>query len=59
MTSYELRTCAICAWRETCQKRFTGGDSIAFNCPEFTKDIRIKNETVEEKDKGRNKKSSE
>jgi hypothetical protein len=58
MASYELRTCAVCAWRETCQKRFKGGDSIAFNCPEFTRDVRIKDETIEKEDKGRDKKPS-
>ena len=39
--------CAVCAWRETCQKKFSvsGKD---MRCPEFVKDITIKEEEKEE-----------
>jgi hypothetical protein len=46
--------CAICAWRATCQKKFTvsGKD---FRCAEFVKDVTIKEakeeETEEKKEK--------
>ena len=35
--------CAICAWRATCQKKFSmsGKD---MNCPDFEKDISIRDE---------------
>lgn len=37
----KIECCAICAWRETCQKKFTiSGKSI--HCPEFVRDISIK-----------------
>jgi hypothetical protein len=43
--------CAVCAWRATCQKKFTvsGKD---MRCAEFVRDVTIKEEpeeTVEEK----------
>ncbi|MFN3740446.1 MAG: hypothetical protein ACK4TF_07220 [Thermodesulfovibrionales bacterium] len=34
----KIECCAICAWRETCQKKFSiSGKSI--HCPEFVRDI--------------------
>lgn len=48
--------CAVCAWRETCQKKFSisGRD---MRCPEFLKDITIKDKKEEEeKDKEKKKK---
>jgi len=40
--------CAVCAWRETCNKKFSmsGKDT---NCSDFVKDVSIKQES-EEKD---------
>ncbi|MCX7793010.1 MAG: hypothetical protein N2257_01180 [Thermodesulfovibrionales bacterium] len=36
-----IECCAICAWRETCQKKFSlSGSSL--HCPEFVRDISIK-----------------
>jgi hypothetical protein len=48
MSSAEISICAVCAWRATCQKKFTvsGRD---FRCAEFVKDITIKQELEEEK----------
>jgi hypothetical protein len=48
MSSTEISICAVCAWRATCQKKFTvsGRD---FRCAEFVKDITIKQELEEEK----------
>jgi hypothetical protein len=60
MSSTQL-ICAICAWRATCQKKFTvsGRD---LRCAEFVRDVTIKEEPeekpVEEKKKdkkGKNK----
>lgn len=40
--------CAMCAWRATCQKKFSvSGKDI--RCPDFVKDLEIK-ETSEEAD---------
>jgi hypothetical protein len=40
--------CAICAWRATCQKKFSvsGKDT---RCAEFVKDVLIKEKEEEEK----------
>ena len=38
--------CAVCAWRATCKKKFSIGDSL--HCPDFTRDVTIKEEKKEE-----------
>ncbi len=35
-------SCAVCAWRETCGKRFSASDDLALQCPDFTFDVRLK-----------------
>ncbi len=42
--------CAVCAWRETCKKKFSisGRD---MRCPDFVRDLTIKNEENENKEK--------
>lgn len=35
------QSCAVCAWRETCGKRFCVTDGGA-RCPDFSRDITIK-----------------
>jgi hypothetical protein len=41
--------CAICAWRETCQKKFSvSGKDV--RCAEFVKDVMIKEDKKEETD---------
>lgn len=40
--SEELALCAVCAWRETCQKRFTRDSGSPFRCPDFTRDVTLK-----------------
>jgi hypothetical protein len=46
--------CAICAWRATCQKKFSvsGKD---FRCAEFVKDVTIKEEKEEAGDEEKQK----
>lgn len=39
--------CAICAWRATCQKKFSVSGSD-MRCTEFVKDISIKEKEPEE-----------
>jgi hypothetical protein len=44
--------CAVCAWRQTCQKKFSvSGKDI--RCPEFVKDVSLEGK---EKDKGEEEK---
>ena len=41
--------CAICAWRATCQKKFSvSGKDV--RCAEFVKDVMIKEEKEEEEE---------
>lgn len=42
--------CTICAWRETCNKKFSisGKDT---NCSDFVKDVSIKKDTEEDTEK--------
>jgi len=48
--------CSLCAWRETCQKRFSRRASDGY-CPEFAEDLLLKkrlreDEAHKEKDTG-------
>ncbi len=43
----KVEICAVCAWRATCQKKFSiSGKDI--RCPDFVRDISIKEEETEE-----------
>ena len=46
----DVEICAICAWRATCQKKFSiSGKDI--RCPDFVRDVTIKEEPEQEKEK--------
>ncbi|MBI5055875.1 MAG: hypothetical protein HZB61_04590 [Nitrospirae bacterium] len=46
---HEKTNCAICAWRETCQKKFSvSGKDI--RCIDYVKDLTIKGEKTEDKE---------
>ncbi len=46
--------CAVCAWRATCQKKFSiSGKDV--RCPEFVKDVTIKEKEEEKKGKEQEK----
>jgi len=48
MSSTEISICAVCAWRATCQKKFSvSGKDL--RCAEFVKDVSIKEDLEEEK----------
>ena len=41
--SMDKRICSVCAWREQCQKRYIErSGSYTLYCPDYTRDIRIK-----------------
>ncbi len=44
----DVRVCSVCAWRETCQKKFiTPVDTFCrVHCPDYTKDVRIKDSEI-------------
>jgi len=41
--SMDKRICSVCAWREQCQKRYIERSDSSLYCPDYTRDIRIKN----------------
>lgn len=45
--------CVICAWRLTCNKKFSMDGSSSTRCPDFTRDVTLKvtEGSDEEKDK--------
>jgi hypothetical protein len=49
----EKKYCSICAWRASCQKRFTVSiDSSGYvHCPDFTRDLSIKDKDIDEEEK--------
>jgi hypothetical protein len=46
----EKRLCAICAWRENCQKRFSVSCDASGNvhCPDYSRDLTIKDRDIDE-----------
>ncbi len=40
----EKRFCVVCAWRKFCQKKFLVSSDTSFSCPDFTRDLNIKDE---------------
>lgn len=51
----EKTLCVICAWRENCQKRFMAKKDVSFKCPDFVKDISIRDEGKEDDKSGSTK----
>jgi hypothetical protein len=47
------QSCAVCAWRENCSKRFSIPDSGS-RCPDFSRDVSIRD--IVEDDKTNDKK---
>ncbi|MDD3978248.1 MAG: hypothetical protein PHI15_08885 [Methanomicrobium sp.] len=45
MTS-EYSLCIICAWSENCRKKFLKGNGLTLKCPDFTRDLSIKNTEI-------------
>ena len=45
--NHKMENCAICAWRENCQKKFSvSGKNV--RCPDFARDLSIKEDKKEE-----------
>ena len=42
----EKQACSVCAWRESCQKKFSvSGRDV--RCPEYVKDLQTKSQKTE------------
>jgi hypothetical protein len=55
--SNEPSLCIVCAWRKDCQKKFMKRKDGEFNCPDYTRDMSIKDtekSDVEKTDSGHN-----
>ncbi|MCD6133297.1 MAG: hypothetical protein J7J16_03130 [Deltaproteobacteria bacterium] len=55
--SREKSLCAICAWREVCKKRFLY-KGIVLNCPDFVRDVTIKEEKEDNEDATEDKRTA-
>lgn len=46
----EKRYCVICAWRASCQKRFSVAADASGNvhCPDYSRDLSIKDADIED-----------
>jgi hypothetical protein len=42
-----INICAICAWRQTCQKKFSVSGRSMY-CPDFVRDVTIKEDKGKE-----------
>lgn len=58
MTLDYARLCGICAWRGTCQKKFSLPHD-AIHCPDYSKDVTIKPEATTESTEKDNKRDME
>jgi hypothetical protein len=38
----EHALCVLCAWRKDCQKKFLRSQDVTLKCPDYTKDLSIK-----------------
>ncbi|OHB33536.1 MAG: hypothetical protein A2X79_03165 [Desulfuromonadaceae bacterium GWB2_53_15] len=47
MKTMSRQSCAVCAWREKCSKRFCVSDGGA-RCPDFSRDVSIKDADEDE-----------
>ncbi|MDY6843676.1 MAG: hypothetical protein SVW57_06250 [Thermodesulfobacteriota bacterium] len=39
--THDVKLCAVCAWRATCNKKFSLGSQVALRCVDFARDITI------------------
>ena len=46
--------CVVCAWRQTCNKKFSMDGATTTRCPEYTRDVTLKRPDEEEAVKTRN-----
>ena len=49
-------TCAVCAWRGTCAKKFSKSGDMTIHCIDFSRDVTIKEKKEEENEEVKEKK---
>jgi len=40
--------CVTCAWRQTCNKKFSMDGATTTRCPEYTRDVTLKQTSLDE-----------
>jgi hypothetical protein len=40
-TNHERTICSVCAWRATCQKKYSFDQSGSARCPDYTRDLTL------------------
>jgi len=40
------KICPLCAWRESCAKRFAMGGDVTLHCPDFTEDVQLQRKSA-------------
>lgn len=45
----DKKSCLTCAWRETCQKRFSSIEDMGSRCPEYTYDVRLDKQMIDKR----------
>jgi hypothetical protein len=46
----ERTICVMCAWRQTCNKKFSMDGATTTKCPEYTRDVTLKPASSEPED---------
>ncbi len=49
--SSDVSLCVVCAWRKDCQKRFLRGPEVQLKCPDFSRDMTIKDTEMQDAEK--------
>ncbi len=49
--SEEKTLCIVCAWRESCQKKYSFSTSGNTKCPDYTRDLSLPKEEKEGREK--------
>lgn len=55
---YLNQLCAVCAWRATCQKKFSMTVDSRF-CPDYTRDVSLGTEDTDKPNRGKSDDSKE
>ncbi|HBA54107.1 MAG TPA: hypothetical protein DCZ04_06550 [Syntrophorhabdus aromaticivorans] len=43
MVGTEKTLCVVCAWKKDCRKKFLKSQDVTLKCPDFSRDVSIRN----------------
>jgi hypothetical protein len=49
----EQTICVVCAWRQTCNKKFSMDGSTTTRCPDYTRDVTLRGPSPEQEEEGK------